>query len=88
MSEKVKTEGLYTADCEDFMNSKPCECVDLIVTSPPYDNLRDYKGYTFDFERIASCLFKVIKEGGVAVWVVGDKINGGRSLKRKILLVR
>jgi len=77
---KAKIEGLYTADCINFMNSMPCECVDLVVTSPPYDNLRNYKGYTFDFENIASCLFKVIKEGGVVVWVVGDKINGGRSL--------
>jgi site-specific DNA-methyltransferase (adenine-specific) len=73
-------EGLYTADCVDFMASMPAGCVDLVVTSPPYDNLRDYKGYTFEFERIAEGLFKVVKEGGVVVWVVGDKINGGRSL--------
>src|SRR5215469_16446028 len=73
-------EGLFTADCVDFMANMPVECIDLAVTSPPYDNLRNYKGYSFDFERIADGLFKVIKEGGVLVWVVGDKINGGRSL--------
>jgi site-specific DNA-methyltransferase (adenine-specific) len=73
-------EGLFTADCVDFMASMPEECVDLVVTSPPYDNLRDYKGYSFEFERIADGLFRVIKEGGIAVWVVGDKIDGGRSL--------
>jgi site-specific DNA-methyltransferase (adenine-specific) len=73
-------EGLYVADCADFMASMPEECVDLAVTSPPYDNLRNYKGYSFEFERIAEGLFKVIKAGGVLVWVVGDKINGGRSL--------
>jgi site-specific DNA-methyltransferase (adenine-specific) len=73
-------EGLYTADCVEFMTSMTEECVDLVVTSPPYDNLRNYKGYSFDFERIAECLFKVVKKGGVVVWVVGDKINGGRSL--------
>jgi site-specific DNA-methyltransferase (adenine-specific) len=72
--------GLYVADCVDFMNSMPVECVDLVVTSPPYDNLRDYKGYSFDFEAVAKGLFKVIKTGGVVVWVVGDKMNGGRSL--------
>jgi len=76
----VNLEGLYTADCVDFMTTMPDKCVDLVVTSPPYDNLRDYKGYSFEFERIANGLFKVIKEGGVLVWVVGDKINGGRSL--------
>lgn len=56
------------------------EMVDLTVTSPPYDDLRDYKGYTFDFEAVAAGLYRVTKPGGVAVWVVGDKINGGRSL--------
>ena len=80
MAKKDKLEGFYIADCIEFMTSMPNECVDLVVTSPPYDNLRNYKGYSFEFERIAEGLFKVIKEGGVVVWVVGDKINGGRSL--------
>jgi site-specific DNA-methyltransferase (adenine-specific) len=80
MAKKNKLEGFYIADCIEFMTSMPNECVDLVVTSPPYDNLRNYKGYSFEFERIAESLFKVIKEGGVVVWVVGDKINGGRSL--------
>jgi site-specific DNA-methyltransferase (adenine-specific) len=73
-------EGLYTADCVDFMASMPLECVDLLVTSPPYNNLRNYKGYSFAFEQTAESLFTVIKKGEVLVWVVGDKINGGRSL--------
>jgi len=72
--------GLHVANCIDFMQKMPENCVDLVVTSPPYDNLRNYKGYSFDFESIAQGLFKVLKEGGVIVWVVGDKINGGRSL--------
>jgi DNA modification methylase len=80
MAKKDKLEGFYIADCIEFMTSMPNECVDLVVTSPPYDNLRNYKGYSFEFERIAEGLFKVIKEGGVVVWVVGDKINSGRSL--------
>jgi site-specific DNA-methyltransferase (adenine-specific) len=80
MSDRESTEGLHVANCVDFMTSMPDECVDLAVTSPPYDNLRDYKGYSFEFERIAEGLFRVIKRGGVVVWVVGDKINGGRSL--------
>ncbi|MDD6162860.1 MAG: DNA methyltransferase [Campylobacteraceae bacterium] len=64
-----------------FMSKMPSECVDLILTSPPYDNLRDYQGYNFDFEKMANEIFRVIKKGGVIVWVVGDKINkGNRSL--------
>ncbi|MDD7599444.1 MAG: site-specific DNA-methyltransferase [Campylobacter sp.] len=65
----------------EFMSKMPSECVDLILTSPPYDNLRDYQGYNFDFEKMANEIFRVIKKGGVIVWVVGDKINkGNRSL--------
>lgn len=56
------------------------EIIDLTVTSPPYDNLRDYHGYSFDFETIAKELFRVTKQGGMVVWVVGDSvINGSES---------
>jgi len=65
--DKNNIEGLYTADCVDYMYSMPSECVDLVVTSPPYDNLRNYKGYSFEFESIAEGLFKVVKEGGCSV---------------------
>ena len=62
--------------------------VELTVTSPPYDNLRDYNGYSFDFESIAKELFRVTKKGGVVVWVVGDAtIKGsetGTSFKQAL----
>lgn len=55
-------------------------CVDLTVTSPPYDNLRDYHGYSFDFEGIARELYRVTRPGGVVVWVVGDAtVNGSET---------
>lgn len=73
-------QGLFEANCIDFMQALPEGCVDLTVTSPPYDSLRDYKGYEFDFESIADGLHRITAEGGIVVWVVGDKINGGRSL--------
>jgi len=53
------------------MATMPDKCVDLVVTSPPYDNLRDYKGYSFEFEHIANGLFKVIKEGTEGIlWIL------------------
>lgn len=59
----------------------PDNYIDLVVTSPPYDNLRDYKGYTFDFESIAKELYRIVKVGGVVVWVVNDStVNGSESL--------
>jgi DNA modification methylase len=53
------------------------EVADLTVTSPPYDDLRNYKGYSFDFESTASGLYYVTKPGGVVVWVVGDATKNG-----------
>jgi len=81
---KIRVEDLdeiYCIDCALGMQMIETESIDLIVTSPPYDNLRDYNGYKFEFEKIANQIFRLIKKGGVVVWVVGDKIkNGNRSL--------
>jgi len=78
---------IYCADCVEFMRGMEENSVDLTITSPPYDNLRDLDG-DFDFENIAKGLFRVTKEGGVVVWVVGDAtINGsetGTSFKQAL----
>jgi len=72
---------LYTGDCAQVMAERIADgSIDLTVTSPPYDNLRMYKGYTFDFEAIAQQLWRVTKPGGVVVWVVADAtINGSET---------
>lgn len=72
---------LYTGECSAIMAEHiPDASIDLTVTSPPYDNLRTYNGYTFDFEAIAAQLWRVTKPGGVVVWVVGDAtINGSET---------
>jgi len=85
--EELKNK-IYQGDCLEVMKDIPDNSVDLVVTSPPYDNLRDYQGYTFNFKEIAKELFRVIKECGVVVWVVGDAtINGsetGTSFKQAL----
>jgi site-specific DNA-methyltransferase (adenine-specific) len=63
---------LRLGDCREVLAGMPADSVDLTVTSPPYDNLRTYNGFTFDFEGIAQELYRVTKPGGVVVWVVGD----------------
>jgi site-specific DNA-methyltransferase (adenine-specific) len=68
---------IYNENCLDTMNSMPEESIDLTGTSPPYDDLRTYNGYSFDFENVAKGLFKVTKKGGVVVWVVGDQTKDG-----------
>ena len=74
------TAKLIIGNCVDVMRSCPDDIVQLTVTSPPYDSLRDYKGYDFPFGDIAAELLRVTAKGGVVVWVVGDRIQGGRSL--------
>ena len=67
-------------DCLEGMKLLPNECIDLTVTSPPYDNLRTYKGFTWDFKSVAKELYRVTKQGGVVVWIVGDAtINGSET---------
>lgn len=68
---------VYNENCLDTMARMPDNFIDLTVTSPPYDNLREYKGYSFDFEPIANELFRVTKQGGIVVWVVNDATVGG-----------
>jgi site-specific DNA-methyltransferase (adenine-specific) len=66
----LELNKIYCGDCLDLMRDMPDKCIDLTVTSPPYDNLREYKGYSFRFEETAKELFRITKDGGVVVWVV------------------
>ena len=70
------------------MRRMPDVFIDLTVTSPPYDNLRNYKGYSFPFEDIAKELYRVTKDGGVVVWIVGDATEkdseSGTSFKQAL----
>jgi site-specific DNA-methyltransferase (adenine-specific) len=56
------------------------DTINLTVTSPPYDNLREYKGYSFDFETIAAELFRVTAQGSIVIWNVADvTVDGGET---------
>lgn len=68
---------LYNEECAEGMSKLPDGCIDLTVTSPPYDNLRKYDGYSFEFEKIAKELYRITKIGGVVVWVVADGTENG-----------
>lgn len=88
----METNKIYNENCLDTMAKMPDNFIDLTVTSPPYDNLRDYKGYSFPFEEIAKELYRVTKQGGVLVWVVGDAtIDGsetGTSFKQALFFMQ
>ncbi len=70
--------NFYIGESAKWMqNNMPSNFVDLTVTSPPYDNLRTYKGFEFDYKAMLKELYRVTKDGGVVVWVVGDKVKQG-----------
>jgi site-specific DNA-methyltransferase (adenine-specific) len=74
----MQKNRIYEGECVDVMiGMMPDNFVDLTVTSPPYDDLRSYKVYTFDYEPIARQLYRVTKPGGVVFWVVGDETTDG-----------
>jgi len=68
---------IYNMDNIEGMRLLDDNCIDLTVTSPPYDNLRTYNGFSWDFEGIAKELYRVTKDGGVVVWIVGDRVKNG-----------
>ena len=83
---------LYNENCLDTLSRMPDgQLIDLVVTSPPYNELRTYNGYSFDFESIAKELARVLKPGGVIMWNVADAcVNGSETLtscKQKIFFV-
>lgn len=77
----MELDKIYNMRCEEGLKLLNDKSIDLVITSPPYASLRSYGGHKeFDFEEIARQLHRVIKFGGVVVWIVGDAtINGGES---------
>ena len=84
----MEINKIYCESNLETMAKMPDNFIDLTVTSPPYDGLRTYNGYSFPFEDIAKELYRVTKQGGVVVWVVGDAtVNGsetGTSFKQAL----
>lgn len=77
----MNLDTIITGDNVETLATFPPACIDLVVTSPPYDNLRTYGGHSWDFEGVARELTRVLKPGGVIVWVVADAtVNGSETL--------
>jgi site-specific DNA-methyltransferase (adenine-specific) len=83
---------LYNDDCLKVLPTLADNSIDLVITSPPYDNIRDYNNsssWNFDiFKSIANKLQIILKDGGIIVWIVNDAtINGsetGTSFKQAL----
>ena len=73
--EKYLSEHINSIICGDsaeVLKNFPDNSIDLVVTSPPYDGLRDYNGFTLDLHKIGKEIFRVLKDGGIAVMVIQD----------------
>jgi len=68
----LELNRIYNEDCLEGMKKIGDNSINLTVTSPPYDNLRTYNGFSWDFEGIAKELYRVTKTGGIVVWIVSD----------------
>lgn len=77
----IQPGKIYHENCIETLRRMPDGLLDMTLTSPPYDDLREYNGYHFPVEEIAELLLQKTKPGGVVIWVVGDKtVNGDESL--------
>lgn len=72
MGISIYTNQIIEGNCVEIMKQFGAGVIDLTVTSPPYDDLRNYKGFIFPFEHIANELYRITKQGGVVVWIVND----------------
>jgi DNA modification methylase len=70
-------DSVICGDNCEVMRGMPSESIDLVVTSPPYDDLRTYGGHEWDFYGVAWNLARLLKLGGVIVWVVDDRTKDG-----------
>ena len=77
---KIKLNNIYNENCLNTMAKMPDNFIDMTITSPPYDDMRKYSGSTFDgFELIVKELYRVTKDGGIVVWIIGDQTIKGNE---------
>ena len=86
--ETIEYNRIYNMDCVEGMKMLPDECIDLTVTSPPYGELRKYRGFSWDYKAVGHELYRITKTGGVVVWIVSDqtknRTESGRSFEQAL----
>lgn len=73
----LEINKVHNIDCVKGMSDIVNDSIDLTVTSPPFQALRDYNGFSWDFSSVAQELFRVTKQGGIVCWNEGDSVVDG-----------
>jgi site-specific DNA-methyltransferase (adenine-specific) len=77
----IEVNNVYNMDCVEGMKLISDNSVDMAITSPPYDGIRNYNGFNYDLHKTGEQLFRILKEGGIAVMVIQDQTaDYGKSL--------
>ncbi len=77
----MELNKIYNSDNVEGLKKLPPTCIDLVVTSPPYDGLRKYNGFSYDVDALIGELKRTVKDNGVIVWITSDQtIQGGETL--------
>ncbi|MDD5589508.1 MAG: site-specific DNA-methyltransferase [Candidatus Nanoarchaeia archaeon] len=80
MNTLFNTNQIICGDNLEVLKQFPDDCIDLTITSPPYDQLRVYNGFSFDWRKLAKELYRITKQGGIVVWVVNDQsVDGSKT---------
>lgn len=76
----VPLGSLSIGDALEHLSTLPSDSIDLVLFSPPYDGVRDYKGgWTIDLPGLGSALLRVVKDGGFAAIVMTDGTKNQRK---------
>jgi len=88
MKQSIPHDTIIQGECVDVMKSFPDDSIDMCITSPPYDDLREYNGFRFDIDAVTPELYRIMKPGGVVVWIVADATHNrartGSSIRHKL----
>lgn len=74
---KDRSGVLFCSDHIDVLKRLPSQSVDLVITSPPDEDHKITQGYQFDYRSLAQQLYRVLRVGGIIVWIVAECIRLG-----------
>ncbi len=78
---KLPLNKIICGDAIEVLRRMPSNSIDLVVTSPPYDDIRAYNGFALNLPALGKELYRVLKDGGVAAMVIQDAThNFGKTL--------